>query len=69
MALINIENYYAVGVPTKAHAVENWCEEHIGPYQSGWQWVAAFGNSLILRITNDHDAVLFKLTFSDECLS
>lgn len=63
MALIGIPNHYIVGIPSKVQRIEDWCKEHIGPYNVGWYWVHAYGDNLILRILNDDDAILFKLTF------
>lgn len=66
MALIGLTNNYIVGVPTKAQRIEEWCEEHIGPYNKGWYWVSTYKNSLILRIIDDDAAVLFRLTFEED---
>lgn len=67
MALIGIPNHYGAGIQHKTQIIEEWCEEHIGPYDKGWYWVFAYGNNLIIRIIDDEDAIMFKLAFKKDC--
>lgn len=63
MPLVGLKNNDSIGTTAKAYSIETWCEEHIGPYNESWYWVAAYGENLVLRILNDDDAMLFRLTF------
>jgi hypothetical protein len=43
--------------------IEGWCEEHIGVFGVGWEWVIGGRNFLVLNIHDKEHAVLFRLTF------
>jgi hypothetical protein len=43
--------------------IESWCEEHIGPFGHGWEWIMVSRNFFVLNIHDKEHAVLFRLTF------
>jgi hypothetical protein len=64
VALIKVPTtLYPVSISGKALEVETWCETNIGYYGSGWYWVAAFDDYILLRISDDINAIMFKLAF------
>jgi hypothetical protein len=64
VALIKVPtDLYPVSISGKALEVESWCEHNIGLYDTGWYWVAAFDDFLLLRISDEADAVMFRLAF------